>query len=263
MIIGPNGTGKSTMVAAIILGLGGTPKIVGRGSKISEYVKHDCEEAEIDILLQGDTDNKFIQVTRRFNTHEKSVWLINNKVVKLGDLLDSIKKFNIQVNNLCQFLPQDRVQDFAKLNKQQLLKETQIALCRQDLLENQETLIECREQHKKMLASIEKNEKELKESKEANSRLEGLVKNFNQKKIYLEKIQHIERKIAWIMYDNIRVKLQEAKNDKVKASQLFETSKAGIEPIEKQITGHRESMQDYKQKALKIVCYIIICKHIQ
>lgn len=36
MIIGPNGTGKSTMVAAIILGLGGTPKIVGRGSKVSQ-----------------------------------------------------------------------------------------------------------------------------------------------------------------------------------------------------------------------------------
>lgn len=34
MIIGPNGTGKSTMVAAIILGLGGNPKTVGRGSKV-------------------------------------------------------------------------------------------------------------------------------------------------------------------------------------------------------------------------------------
>lgn len=33
MIMGPNGTGKSTMVAAIILGLGGQPKTVGRGTK--------------------------------------------------------------------------------------------------------------------------------------------------------------------------------------------------------------------------------------
>lgn len=33
MIIGPNGTGKSTIVAAIILGLGGTPKVVGRGDR--------------------------------------------------------------------------------------------------------------------------------------------------------------------------------------------------------------------------------------
>lgn len=33
LVIGPNGTGKSTLVAAIILGLGGNPKTVGRGSK--------------------------------------------------------------------------------------------------------------------------------------------------------------------------------------------------------------------------------------
>lgn len=35
MIIGPNGTGKSTMVAAIVLGLGGSPKTVGRGTKVT------------------------------------------------------------------------------------------------------------------------------------------------------------------------------------------------------------------------------------
>lgn len=34
MLVGPNGTGKSTIVAAIILGLGGNPKTVGRGTKV-------------------------------------------------------------------------------------------------------------------------------------------------------------------------------------------------------------------------------------
>ena len=35
-----------------------------------------------------------------------------------------MEKLDIQVDNLCQFLPQDRVQDFAKMNKQQLLENT-------------------------------------------------------------------------------------------------------------------------------------------
>lgn len=38
MIIGPNGTGKSTIVAAIILGLGGNPKAVGRGFKVYSVI---------------------------------------------------------------------------------------------------------------------------------------------------------------------------------------------------------------------------------
>jgi chromosome segregation ATPase len=38
MLIGPNGTGKSTIVAAIVLGLGGNPRLVGRGSKVLDQI---------------------------------------------------------------------------------------------------------------------------------------------------------------------------------------------------------------------------------
>ncbi|KAJ2339922.1 Structural maintenance of chromosomes protein 5, partial [Coemansia sp. RSA 2618] len=37
MIIGPNGTGKSTLVCAIALGLGGRPSLLGRAKDISEF----------------------------------------------------------------------------------------------------------------------------------------------------------------------------------------------------------------------------------
>jgi hypothetical protein len=32
---------------------------------------------------------------------------------------------NVQLDNLCQFLPQDKVVEFARLNPQQLLEETE------------------------------------------------------------------------------------------------------------------------------------------
>lgn len=34
LILGPNGTGKSTIVSAIVLGLGGHPKVIGRASQV-------------------------------------------------------------------------------------------------------------------------------------------------------------------------------------------------------------------------------------
>lgn len=143
MLIGPNGTGKSTIVAAIILGLGGNPKIVGRGAKVhylgrknyihniddfnvlqvSEYVKHDCNEATIHIFLQGERENDFIKISRLFTIQDKSTWSINNQKASIKEVLQCIRQYNIQVDNLCQFLPQDRVQDFAKLNQQELLKQ--------------------------------------------------------------------------------------------------------------------------------------------
>ena len=39
-----------------------------------------------------------------------------------------VRSLNIQLDNLCQFLPQERVADFAKLNAQELLVETQRAV---------------------------------------------------------------------------------------------------------------------------------------
>ena len=39
-----------------------------------------------------------------------------------------VGRLNIQIENLCQFLPQDRVADFAKMNPQELLENTEKAV---------------------------------------------------------------------------------------------------------------------------------------
>lgn len=39
-----------------------------------------------------------------------------------------VREQNIQVGNLCQFLPQDKVADFAKMSPQQLLESTEKAV---------------------------------------------------------------------------------------------------------------------------------------
>lgn len=247
MIIGPNGTGKSTMVAAIILGLGGSPKVVGRGTKIAEYVKHNCESATINIYLQGNREKDFIKVTRQFDTRDKTVWKLNNERVKLEQVLECIKTFDIQVNNLCQFLPQDRVQDFAKLNKQELLRETQKALCRFDLVEKQESLIKCRDNHRELIALIENCRQKLQEAQDANTRLEGRVQSFNKKKKYDEIISNIERKIAWVTYEKSKGEVEEVKKDRKKAQEIFEKYKRALKPMEDQVNGMKKKISDLQQ----------------
>ena len=39
-----------------------------------------------------------------------------------------VRDLNIQLFNLCQFLPQERVADFAKMNKIELLENTELAV---------------------------------------------------------------------------------------------------------------------------------------
>jgi hypothetical protein len=59
-----------------------------------------------------------------FDTKNESKWNVNGKQSTEQQVRSLVAKLNIQIDNLCQFLPQDRVQDFAKMNKQQLFYNT-------------------------------------------------------------------------------------------------------------------------------------------
>lgn len=51
VIIGPNATGKSTIVNAICLGLAGKATILGRAKDLGAYIKNGCNKASIEIEL--------------------------------------------------------------------------------------------------------------------------------------------------------------------------------------------------------------------
>lgn len=51
VIIGPNGTGKSSIVCAICLGLGGKTGLLGRAQQVGDYIKYGCQKAKIELEL--------------------------------------------------------------------------------------------------------------------------------------------------------------------------------------------------------------------
>ncbi|KAF5269830.1 hypothetical protein FQR65_LT05876 [Abscondita terminalis] len=252
MIIGANGSGKSTIVAAIILGLGGNPKTIGRGTRVSEYVKHNCEAASVEITLYGDRPNEYITIGRNFDINDKTTWILNKKQVSLKEIDKTIKQFNIQVDNLCQFLPQDRVQDFAKLDKQQLLQQTQIAICRTDLLDKQLELIKLREQHREMNCSVEQRSKKLKELKDANLRIEGKVANLTKKKKFIKYVEDVDRKMAWIKYENVRIELDEIKEDKKKITETLNQHKSELKPMQAAIAKVQKVVTTTQEKIANV-----------
>jgi chromosome segregation ATPase len=140
MIIGPNGTGKSTLVCAICLGLGWPPSCLGRAKELGEFVKHGCREAEIEIELAAEKGrNPTIRRTIK-REGNKSTWHLNGSATSLKDIQALTKKFHIQIDNLCQFLPQDRVVEFAGMSPEQLLVKTQEAVASEEMVEMHQTL---------------------------------------------------------------------------------------------------------------------------
>lgn len=80
MIIGPNGTGKSTFVCAVILGLGGNTKSLGRADRLSAYVRNGSDECDIDIELYEPEDNNVV-VSRKIYLNNHSEFYINGRQV--------------------------------------------------------------------------------------------------------------------------------------------------------------------------------------
>ncbi|KAL9853747.1 structural maintenance of chromosomes protein 5-like [Geothlypis trichas] len=51
LVVGANGTGKSSIVCAICLGLGGKPAFFGRADKVGLFVKQGCMKGIVEIEL--------------------------------------------------------------------------------------------------------------------------------------------------------------------------------------------------------------------
>ncbi|KAI7902561.1 uncharacterized protein BX663DRAFT_62074 [Cokeromyces recurvatus] len=90
MIIGPNGTGKSTIVCAIALGLGGNPNLLGRAKNIAEFVKTGEDEATISIeLKQVNVRNIIIQRSFR-KSNNATTWRVNGILLNVYWILNLI-----------------------------------------------------------------------------------------------------------------------------------------------------------------------------
>ncbi|KAK2386251.1 structural maintenance of chromosomes protein [Trifolium repens] len=238
LVIGPNGSGKSSLVCAIALGLCGEPKLLGRATRIGLYVKRGEVSGFFKITLRGDNKEDHITIMRKINTSNKSEWFLNGNIVAKQDVAETIQRFNIQVNNLTQFLPQDRVCEFAKLTPVQLLEETEKAVGDPLLPEQHRELIDKSRELKHVELSLEKNEGTLNQLKECNAELEKDVERVHQRDELIAKAKSMKRKLPWMKYDMKQAEYREAKErektaakESEKAAKLLNELK---EPIKKQ-----------------------------
>lgn len=79
MIIGPNGTGKSTIVCAIALGLGGSTSVLGRARNISEFVKTGHTNATIEIELRRLSGQNLVIQRSIQKANNSSQWKLNGE----------------------------------------------------------------------------------------------------------------------------------------------------------------------------------------
>ncbi|KAJ1963725.1 Structural maintenance of chromosomes protein 5 [Dipsacomyces acuminosporus] len=236
MIIGPNGTGKSTIVCAIALGLGEKPALLGRAKDISEYVKHGHQKGSVEITLAGARPNTSIKIKREISReNNKNTWELNGRSATAAEVHKATRSLNIQVNNLCQFLPQDRVVEFSKMSSQELLKETQRAVGQEKLCVMQTELVALRSSEKQKMNDLQRLKQDSETLKKQNEQLERDVQRWQERLAAESQMRVLTALVPVIKYTEAKAEHDKTKEERRKAYAHYTQVKNDTGPAEEEI----------------------------
>jgi chromosome segregation ATPase len=110
-------------MSAIAVCLAGDIKSVGRLNHLGEYVRRGAQQGAVEVeLFGGGPAGRNLVVYRSFAAEghgaeqERSKFLLNGTAATKKDVQAKMRDLHIQVNNLCVFLAQFRVGEFAEMN---------------------------------------------------------------------------------------------------------------------------------------------------
>ena len=139
VILGPNGSGKSSIVSAIVIGLGGDISTLRRQKHLGDLVNNQINEennqgAEIKIKLYKTIDSVY-EVHCRISRENVVTYKLDGKYKDKKDIAKFANSLQIQTENMCQFLPQDRVREFPEMKPDQIFQNSLKAVGNLQMLE--------------------------------------------------------------------------------------------------------------------------------
>ncbi|QBM88742.1 Chromosome segregation ATPase [Metschnikowia aff. pulcherrima] len=237
MIIGPNGSGKSTFVAAVCLGLGGKIDLIKKKS-MDDMIKTGESEARLEITIKGHPGQTNFVVERRFARKlTKSYWKINGAPSDIVRVRALVSGFNIQLDNLCHFLPQDRVAEFASLSPEKLLMETERTIGDNTLLEKHKQLITLDDSWVSLVADVEMLEELVKTITAEVEKFELEAKKFQEFEDKARQIDHHKKALPYAKLQDLKEKLKHLRSEREKAKKALDEFDGNTKPLKDLISG--------------------------
>ena len=252
MIIGPNGTGKSTLVCALCLGLNWSPNLLGRAKEVSEFVKHGCAEAKVEIELKGHDGKRNLLIRREIQREgNKSTWHLNGDRSKPTEVSQKVRSFDIQIDNLCHFLPQDRVVEFSQLSAVDRLTSTQRAAAQPQLQEWHDQLKHLRKQqcHEESRQRETRRNLTSLETKQNNQRPD--VERFEERRTLAHSVENLKKVRPWAQYTALTVKYADLRRHRDQTDAELRELRNQVNPALEAVKQKREYAKDVLEVSKK------------
>jgi len=265
LILGPNGTGKSALVCGIIIGLAGDASTTGRSGSLMEYIKFGCLYALIQIeLFNPNGDNYTIERKLvAFENKCRSEWKLNGRSTSQAEVRQFICSLSINVSNLCQFLPQERVVEFARMNSKQLLENTQKAVGDEEMFKDYEELLRLSNKLQDLQAKHSSLHEQLVTQEILNERMAEQAQRIREMEEYKDKVDWLQKKKPWIEFEQIRVAYIKVKEEVENLEKLLKKKTSQNVPLMKAVDNakvklngcekeYKQLIQNVKQKTIQL-----------
>ena len=196
-------------------------------------MKHGCQEATIEIELAKDgkrfKKNVVIRCTIK-REGNKSAFSIDGKSQGKKVVMELARSLSIQIDNLCQFLPQDKVVEFAAMTPIELLRSTQRAVASQEMIDMHEQLKDLRRKQKDVQATCASDQDSL-INLEGRQRLqEADVERMREREQTIKRISYLEAARPFAAYRTARIVHKEAREKKKEAQDMLTSLEKEVAP---------------------------------
>lgn len=258
-IIGHNGSGKSAVLSAITIALGGKANSTGRGSGLKSFIREGQQISEITISLKNQGEEaykpkeygKSIVITRKFTKDGSSSWKIKSKDGKVvstkRDELSAIcDHMNIQVDNPMNVLSQDAARQFLSASHPSdkykfFLRGTQLS----QLSEEYDACLDNINQTKKVLHQKKQVLPDLRATfKEASVRFEEASKAREQRC----KVDELKKELAWAHVAAKQAEMEAKLGEVAKAERRLPKIEAEMKTAESQFRLASDAVEHFDKE---------------
>lgn len=203
--------------------------------QLREYIRHGAKSATIEIELFNPDGLNYV-IKRHIKdsaTQTVSQWYLMGKRAQPAQVEDLTSSLNIQLDNLCQFLPQDRVSDFVVMDSFSLLQNTQKALGTDILFQRHENLINLTINLQEVEKNLKAHSSSLKSVQQYTKRLEKDVENYRDREALKGRLAELAGKKSWISYLKARDVFLNLKSQLEAAKTLKKQEEVKLAPLKK------------------------------
>uniref|UniRef100_A0A4W4GKD9 Structural maintenance of chromosomes protein 6 n=1 Tax=Electrophorus electricus TaxID=8005 RepID=A0A4W4GKD9_ELEEL len=262
-VIGNNGSGKSAILTALIVGLGGKAQTTNRGSSLKGFIKEGESSAQISITMRNRGQDAYkpevfgesITIDLRISSEGLRTYKFMSKTgqpvpYKKEELVSILDHFNIQVDNPISILTQEMSKHFLHSKGEGdkykfFMKATQLEQMKEDYSYIMET--------KAMTQNtVQKHEEEMRlKFKEKEER----YKNLASLDEMLQKLGELKGQMAWALVTemereikNMREKIAGEEKSTIKYDQKVEEWKEKVAEAEQKYKEFHDQLESVNQR---------------